>query len=266
MPKRFIWTHIAAPLAVYVAVFAVLHSTDGDRWLSHQWFFNGTSGWLGAGTGAWWARDILHTGGAAFVRIVAGGALVLWLLTFVPLIPWRQHRARLRRDAGFVAVAMIVSVTLVGVLKTLTNVPCPWDLVEFGGTRPYVDLLATRPPEFAAARCFPGSHSASGFALLAFYFVWLAQSPWFARLALAGGLGVGGIFAFGQQARGAHFLSHDLTSAILVWLVLCGLYALREWRRERAAAQSSPRQLGAVIHPKATAVLFREPGNHASHA
>jgi membrane-associated PAP2 superfamily phosphatase len=43
-------------------------------------------------------------------------------------------------------------------------------------------------------------------------------------VALAAGLAVGVLFAFGQEARGAHFLSHDLTSAILVWYVQLGLY------------------------------------------
>ncbi len=29
---------------------------------------------------------------------------------------------------------------------------------------------------------------------------------------------------FGQEARGAHFLSHDLTSAAIAWLIAIGLY------------------------------------------
>jgi membrane-associated PAP2 superfamily phosphatase len=32
------------------------------------------------------------------------------------------------------------------------------------------------------------------------------------------------VFSLGQQARGAHFLSHDLASAALVWWVLLALY------------------------------------------
>ncbi len=267
MPPRFLRTHIAVPVAAYLLLFALLQATDGDRWLSHLWFFDGARGsWLGAGAGEWWARDLLHTGGAAFVRLVAGSALLLWLTTFIKPVPWREYRRTIRRDAGFIALAMIVSVTLVGILKTLTQVPCPWDLIEFGGTRPFVELLAVRPPEFADARCFPGSHSASGFALLAFYFVLLPHSQRWARLALAAGIAVGVLFAFGQEARGAHFLSHDLTSAILVWLMLCGLFALRARVRSREKTRRLPGQLAAVIHPEAPAVLLREPRNHASHA
>jgi membrane-associated PAP2 superfamily phosphatase len=50
-------------------------------------------------------------------------------------------------------------------------------------------------------------------------------------MALAGGLLIGTVFALGQQARGAHFLSHDLTSAAIVWYVLLGLYLVMFARR-----------------------------------
>jgi membrane-associated PAP2 superfamily phosphatase len=40
---------------------------------------------------------------------------------------------------------------------------------------------------------------------------------------------IGIIFAIGQEARGAHFLSHDLTSALVVWVVLLGLDRALLW-------------------------------------
>lgn len=46
-----------------------------------------------------------------------------------------------------------------------------------------------------------------------------------ARWALAFGIGVGVVFSFGQEARGAHFFSHDLASAAIVWWVLFALYS-----------------------------------------
>ena len=44
-------------------------------------------------------------------------------------------------------------------------------------------------------------------------------------------IAVGIAFSIGQEARGAHFLSHDLTSAAIVWFVQLGLYA---WYRRQA--------------------------------
>ena len=127
---------------------------------------------------------------------------------------------------------MVLATTLVGALKAVTNVDCPWDLSEFGGVRPYVGLLEDRPDWLPRAKCFPGAHSASGFALMSFYFAWF-KTPGRAKfIGLAGGLTTGLLFAFGQEARGAHFLSHDLVSGLLVWVVLLVLI----WRSSLPAA------------------------------
>jgi membrane-associated PAP2 superfamily phosphatase len=72
----------------------------------------------------------------------------------------------------------------------------------------------------------PGGHSSSGFALVAVYFLMLGRSHKLARLALGGALLLGGVFAFGREARGAHFLSHDLWSAALVWFSCLAVYAV----------------------------------------
>jgi membrane-associated PAP2 superfamily phosphatase len=208
--------------------------------------------WLGAGSGAWWAHSMLHTGGRTLVRLVAAAALLAWALSFWPNSAWSPRLRATRRETGFVTLAMILSVSLVGLLQALTNVACPWDLVEFGDLRPYVELLALRPADLAPAQCFPGSHSASGVSLLAFYFVLLPHSRRAARIALIAALCIGAAFAFGQEARGAHFLSHDLTSALLVWLTLVGLHATVLRSAVAPTARSLPRNLAAIVHPEAT--------------
>ena len=119
----------------------------------------------------------------------------------------------------------MIATALVGLLKQLTNVDCPWDLARYGGTRPFVHLFADRPDALPHAACFPGAHSSSGFALVAFYFLLRERRPAAARAALAGAVLVWGSLAFAQQARGAHFLSHDLWSAFLVWFICLALYA-----------------------------------------
>ena len=79
---------------------------------------------------------------------------------------------------------------------------------------------------FRGGRCFPGSHASTGFALMAFYFVLFDTRPRLARVLLAAAVALGTIFSVGQQARGSHFLSHDLTSAALAWFELLGLWWL----------------------------------------
>jgi membrane-associated PAP2 superfamily phosphatase len=52
---------------------------------------------------------------------------------------------------------------------------------------------------------------------------------------LAAAIAVGVAFSIGQEARGAHFLSHDLTSAAIAWFVGLGLYAWWQRRSGRRA-------------------------------
>lgn len=191
---------------------------DLDRHISHAWFYDVLHDrWLGECA---WAKDVLHTGGRWFVRLFALAALVAWLASFSSA----ERLAGLRRPAAFAFLAIALSTGLVGSLKAVTNVDCPWDLTEFGGDRPYVALFADRPDMLPRARCFPGAHASSGFALMFGYFLLRDASRRRARWVLAVGFLVGLLFALGQEARGAHFASHDLTSAAIVWYVQVLLY------------------------------------------
>ncbi len=214
-------THAWAPLALLLPLLFLIEWLDLDRVVAHALFYNAAADqWLGAGTGNWWARGLIHDGGRWLARSIAASALALWLASYVS-----KGARHWRRAAGFVFLAMVTSIAIVGGLKTLTNVDCPWDLAGFGGDRPYVALFAGRPDSLPQAQCFPGAHSSSGFALVCFYFVFRDRSRRAARWALlAAGL-VWAVFSLGQQARGAHFLSHDLASLAIVWYVQLVLYA-----------------------------------------
>jgi membrane-associated PAP2 superfamily phosphatase len=162
---------------------------------------------------------VLHTGGTWLVRAVATIALVTWIATFLG-----AHLRSWRRYAAFSFLAVALSAGIVGGLKEITNVDCPWDLAEFGGDRPYVELFARRPESLPRAACFPGAHAASGFALVFGYFLLRDVARRRAYWALLGALLVGLSFSIGQEARGAHFLSHDVTSAAIVWFTQLLLY------------------------------------------
>lgn len=193
---------------------------DLDRAIAHALYFDSVSKeWLGGAQGMWWARGIVHAGGRSLVRVVAAAVLIVWVATFFNrrLQPWR-------RRAGFAFLALALATGIVGGLKATTNVDCPRDLSEFGGNRPYVALFADRPDSLPHAQCFPGAHASSGFALAFGYFLLRARSRRRARWALTAAIVLGVVFSVGQEARGAHFLSHDLTAAAIVWFTQLLLY------------------------------------------
>jgi membrane-associated PAP2 superfamily phosphatase len=194
----------------------VTNVSDIDLVVARAWAYR-PSGWIGSSTG--WAEDVLHDGGRNAVRGVFAACLVAALL--VRHTAWREA-------ATYLCIALAASALLAGTLKHLTNVDCPWDLDGFGGTRPYVHLFGDRPDALPRAACFPGAHSASGFSLAAFYFVLRDRHRGPARFALAAALATGAAFSVAQEARGAHFLSHDVASAFLAWFVCLALY----WRRK----------------------------------
>jgi membrane-associated PAP2 superfamily phosphatase len=218
--------------------------------------------WIGAHT--WWAVDLIHTGGGWLVRIVGLAAIV------TAIAGLRVRRLRpLRRQAVFIAAALALCPAVVGGLKQVTNVDCPRDLERYGGSRPYVSLFGDRPDELPRARCYPGSHASSGFALMSLYFVLLGRRPRLAQGALAASVLTGMVFSFGQQARGAHFLSHDLASAAIAWLILL---ALRRWLLESPApdkARLIDRDAGVQptdgAPPRGTG-LGRRQASHPAHA
>jgi membrane-associated PAP2 superfamily phosphatase len=214
--RRLVWW----PGIVFALVLGILTLGHVDLPIARAWYDSTASGWLGAGAGDWWARDLIHQAGRWLPRSVGAAALLCWLASFgvASLAKWR-------REIGYVFAGMAVVITIVGVLKEITNVDCPWDLVGFGGDRPYVGLFGDRPDTLPRAACFPGAHASSGFALLAIHFALRERARRAANVALWVAIAIGVLFAIGQEARGAHFLSHDVTSAALAWFLLAYLYS-----------------------------------------
>lgn len=218
-PPAFWHSHGLYPLLAVLLLVCVLRISFADEAIAHWLFYDVTRGWLGAGTQRWWAQGLLHKGGQFLVRFIALASLA-WAFWPAP-----AASARIRRREGlYVAFSIGVTVLIVGLLKYTTHIACPWNLAGFGGSEPWLGLLDPRPPGLPRAACFPGGHSSSGFSLLCLYFVLRGHTPEHARAALVTALCIGMVFAFGQEARGAHFLSHDLASAGIAWCTALVLY------------------------------------------
>lgn len=218
---RFWFWHAIVPAALFAAFVLLFAIRDFDPMIARAWAFDAAQGhFIGAGPGEWWAKDLLHGAGGELIRAIGIGTVALWLASFTV-----ERLRSYRRALTFLVSGALASVALVGIVKATSNVDCPWSLEDFGGGRPYVRLFDDRPDDLPRAQCFPGGHSSSGFALFSLYFLYLERRRKSARRALALALAVGAVFAFGQEARGAHFLSHDAWSAAIAWFAALVVYA-----------------------------------------
>lgn len=179
-------------------------------WEGHRWALRS----------ALLTESLLHRLGremsvAAWLILAAG-----WLWT------WRRPQWRsARRPLGALLLSVLVSTATVAWIKSWSNMDCPWDLARYGGERAYIGLLAIRPDTMPHGGCFPAGHASAGYAWVALYFFFIAVRPAWRWQGLAAGLGLGLAFGISQQLRGAHFLSHDLWTFALCWIVAVAVHA-----------------------------------------
>jgi membrane-associated PAP2 superfamily phosphatase len=108
---------------------------------------------------------------------------------------------------------------VVGILKHFSAHACPWDLAAFGGPAAYQPLFGAHAGAQVVRGCSPAAHPLVGYAWLGVGFALrpfarhAAWRTWALAFTLGTALGVV------QMMRCAHFLSHVLWSAWVVWTV-----------------------------------------------
>jgi membrane-associated PAP2 superfamily phosphatase len=178
------------------------------------------SGFYDATTGTWPYKslfitsDVLHTWARYFVLFCALVNLAGIIASFFSeaLVPWRKHLM-------FIFVAGVAGPLLVGLLKNSTHIFTPWDLQFFGGDKPYIRIFDSVYTGASIGHAFPGGHSSGGFAYVSTFFALSAMGSKYRYHGLVIPLLMGMLFAATQEIRGAHFLSHDLFSFAICWLV-----------------------------------------------
>jgi membrane-associated PAP2 superfamily phosphatase len=220
---RFWTLHLVLPLVAAVSILTLLEFTHIDLFLADHWYALEGGEW--AWRNSWIAYDLIHHHGKQLIITVGVVVISLALLSFRI-----QRLRRWRQPLFYIFICMSVLPALIAFSKRFSPVPCPWDLERYGGELVYQRTFDYVLGANELGHCFPAGHASGGFALIAIYFAALpfARRPaWF----LLPGLVVGTVFALGQQARGAHFVSHDLWSLSLVWFGALGIFLLfRPWR------------------------------------
>lgn len=155
---------------------------------------------------------------------------LLLLLWFLPRA-WRPQwlRPQQRHALGWVLGLALVNSALVSALKSTMPHACPWALARYGGSQPWAPSFIWQGHGIAG-HCFPAGHATTALWLSGFCLFFLPHAPrragvvWLACLSMGAALGVA------QQLRGAHFLSHTLTSMWLVSALLLGILTFSKAR------------------------------------
>lgn len=178
---------------------------------------------------SWLLQTVLHQSGRNLIGIVF---LITCLVTLASYVSKRFSPVQ-RIVFSFATVTMLLSTLSVSLLKNLTTLPCPWSLKVFGGNSEYVYLHDIFSADFSAGHCFPSGHASAGFALFSLYFAAKLHASITQKTPkppsvkwLLPGLVVGSLFGIAQELRGAHFLSHDIASALCCWYLCAGCYWL----------------------------------------
>ncbi|MBC7989324.1 MAG: phosphatase PAP2 family protein [Luteimonas sp.] len=233
-PTRFLLKHGWLPLVVFAALAGALYWMGGDAWWAdrlyawegHRWAFRS----------AFVTDQLIHKAGRDASAVAWICVVAAWIVAGT-----RPQLAQLRRPLAYLALSVLVATTLVAWFKTWSNMDCPWDLLRYGGQRPYVELLHLRPIGLTRGACFPAGHASAGYAWMALYFFFLMARPQWRWWGLAAGVGAGLLFGLSQQLRGAHFLSHDLWTAMICWATALALYlAVRAGDAARNGLDSAP--------------------------
>lgn len=218
--RRSFWPAVAT----LGGVVAVAELTAVDLWVQDACFDFTTLRWA-VDENARLPKAWFYTGPKAV--LIAFGLTCIGLL--LGPVRWRQRvgLAHRRRELATVIACLALGPYLIGEAKARTNLFCPYEITRYGGDVPYVKLFERFPEDQRPKRrgvCFPAGHASGGFALMAL--AGLATTRRGRLRGLAVGLGAGTWMGVYQMLKGAHYLSHTLITALLMWLLFLGCRAL----------------------------------------
>jgi membrane-associated PAP2 superfamily phosphatase len=225
LKPNFIVAYLFLPLLVFfislylIALFLLdfqiadyLYRLQGEMWVLKEY---------------WLTEDLIHKGGRTFSMLLA---LLLLLMigssyVFTKIKPFQK-------GLWYVFTVAITSTLVVNLLKTITHRDCPWDLIRYGGFKPYIEFFSPYPDELIYGQCFPAGHASAGYCWFGLYFFIRQYFYCYRNYALAFPILLGLLFGIDQQLRGAHFLSHDIWTALISWSLAVILYWLFYFERQ----------------------------------
>lgn len=215
--NRGLW----AAVLLLAGTTVLFEFTNLDLVLQDRFYNAATQRWV-VDAGEPVGRAVFYNGPKALVWVIGLSALAL----AAGPARWRD-RFRFNRRGLWLAVLVIATVpALAGIGKTFTNVFCPSEIRRYGGDVAYAKLCEPFPAGERPERkggCFPAGHASGGFALMGLLALRATRGWRYGAIVL--GLGLGWWMGLYQMLKGAHYLSHTITTMLVAWLVVLA------WRR-----------------------------------
>ncbi len=200
----------------FLLLICVLHTwTDLDFAFQRLWYDGTLKKWWLTAEEFQATRWLWYGGAKKGISIFAGVCGFILLLSF-----WAEKFKIWRKCCVLLLLSLLFVPLVVGMGKKATNIYCPNQITEFGGTyeqHRIFEILEGARAEEPRGYCFPGGHCSGGYALLMLFFA--LPYPRFRWLGLLIGLTVGSLMGGYQIVRGEHFLSDTLATICVAWII-----------------------------------------------
>jgi len=204
-------SQLALPCLLMLILAMAVELTPMDRWISDLFFDSARQTF--PLNQHFLLKQVLHDWGRNVAYLTALVTLLAWVCSWIFKYP------RVRAPLQFIFLSMLVSTANIALMKYTSDIHCPNNLLEYGGSFLTIEIFDFGDPHQAAGRCWPSGHASTGFCLLALFYAARSYAPQWARTSLWLALLLGFSFSLAQTARGVHFFSHGLWTALFVWSI-----------------------------------------------
>jgi membrane-associated PAP2 superfamily phosphatase len=215
----FIILHILCPVIILLTIIIGLELFNIDVILSSFFYDFESNEWPLKND--WLTKTVFHDWGQKLSIFMGVIIFILLLFSF-----FFKKLKQYSKPLLFLFISSISGPILIAILKNSTHIYCPWNLEMFGGNKPYIKLLDAVDSSLSIGHCFPGGHSGGGFAFISLYYYLMLVNPKYRFYGLGAGIFIGSIFGLTQEVRGAHFLSHDVSSFFICWVLTSTLFIM----------------------------------------
>lgn len=224
---RFTLYYFVLPSLFYFGITLIIYLMNWDYDLSLYFYDLQGSHW--SLKKAFLTETVIHRYGKYFSIIVYVFIIILYILSLyqhsISSAPVKNRLLACKQGLLYLVVSTLIATLSISMLKHLTHIDCPWSMRGLGGTSeyfPWLNVLFSSHNE--KGQCFPAGHASAAYAFFSLYFFSLCYVRKKALFVLMMVIFFGVLFGLSQQLRGAHFISHDITTAYLCWMINAVFY------------------------------------------